>query len=72
MLLVEQNVRLGLGLATHGVVMEGGRVRLHGTAADVLAHPEMGDLFFGGSAAAAARKAAGDPEKRTETRATHP
>jgi hypothetical protein len=40
-------------------------------AADLLVNPEMGDLFFGGSAAAAARKAAGDPENRTEIRATH-
>ena len=52
-LLVEQNVRLGLGLATHGVVMEGGRVRLTGTAAEVRDHPEMATLYLGGSAAAA-------------------
>jgi ABC-type branched-subunit amino acid transport system ATPase component len=51
-LLVEQNVRLGLGLATHGVVMEGGKVRLTGTAAEVRDHPEMGSLYLGGSAAA--------------------
>jgi ABC-type branched-subunit amino acid transport system ATPase component len=51
-LLVEQNVRLGLGLATHGVVMEGGRVRLTGTAAEVRDHPEMATLYLGGSAAA--------------------
>jgi branched-chain amino acid transport system ATP-binding protein len=49
-LLVEQNVRLGLGLATHGVVMEGGRVRLTGTAAEVRDHPEMASLYLGGSA----------------------
>jgi ABC-type branched-subunit amino acid transport system ATPase component len=47
-LLVEQNVRLGLGLAGHGVVLEGGRVRLHGPAADVLANPEIADLYLGG------------------------
>ena len=49
-LLVEQNVRLGLGLATHGVVMEGGKVRLTGTAAEVKDHPEMASLYLGGSA----------------------
>ena len=54
-LLVEQNVRLGLGLATHGVVMEGGRGRLTGTAAEVRDHPEMATLYLGGSAPARAR-----------------
>jgi ABC-type branched-subunit amino acid transport system ATPase component len=46
-LLVEQNVRLGLGLATHGVVMEGGKVRLTGTAAEVRDHPEIANLYLG-------------------------
>jgi branched-chain amino acid transport system ATP-binding protein len=48
-LLVEQNVRLGLGLATHGVVMEGGKVRLTGTATEVRDHPEMATLYLGGA-----------------------
>jgi ABC-type branched-subunit amino acid transport system ATPase component len=48
--LVEQNVRVGLRLATDGVVMEGGRVLLTGSAEDVLNNAEMADLFFGGSA----------------------
>jgi len=47
--IVEQNVRYGLRMATHGVVMESGRVLLAGDAAEVLANPEMADLFFGGS-----------------------
>jgi branched-chain amino acid transport system ATP-binding protein len=49
LLLVEQNVRFGLRLATHGIVMESGRVLLDGRAHEVLANPEMADLYFGGS-----------------------
>jgi ABC-type branched-subunit amino acid transport system ATPase component len=52
-LLVEQNVRMGLHMATHGVVMEGGRVRLTGTAEEVRTNPEIAALFLGGHTAAA-------------------
>jgi branched-chain amino acid transport system ATP-binding protein len=51
--LVEQNVRIGLRWATHGVVMEGGRVRLHGSAKEILEHPEIGELYLGGRPKAA-------------------
>jgi ABC-type branched-subunit amino acid transport system ATPase component len=47
-LLVEQNVRIGLGCATHGIVMESGRVRLGGSSKEVLEHPEIADLYLGG------------------------
>ena len=47
-LIVEQNVRFGLRLASHGVVMESGRVLLTGGAREVLENPEMADLYFGG------------------------
>jgi branched-chain amino acid transport system ATP-binding protein len=46
-LLVEQNARSGLGLASHGVVLEGGRVRLEGTGSEVLNNGEIGRLFLG-------------------------
>jgi branched-chain amino acid transport system ATP-binding protein len=46
-LLVEQNARSGLGLASHGVVLESGRVRLQGTGAEVLGNGEIGRLFLG-------------------------
>jgi ABC-type branched-subunit amino acid transport system ATPase component len=53
LLLVEQNVRMGLQMATHGVVMEGGRVRLTGSADEVRTNPEIASLFLGGHAAPA-------------------
>lgn len=48
-LLVEQNVRAGLAIATYGVVMEAGRVRMQGPAQIVRNDPEMSHLFFGGT-----------------------
>jgi branched-chain amino acid transport system ATP-binding protein len=48
-LLVEQNVRLGLRLASHAVVMEGGRVRLQGSSAEVRDNPEVAELYLGGA-----------------------
>jgi branched-chain amino acid transport system ATP-binding protein len=48
-LLVEQNVRTGLGLASHGVVMESGRVRLEGTHDQILGNPEISHLYLGGT-----------------------
>jgi len=51
-LLVEQNARAGLALASHGVVMENGRVRLAGTGREVLEHPEIGALYLGGTVSA--------------------
>jgi branched-chain amino acid transport system ATP-binding protein len=47
-LLVEQNVRAGLGIATHAVVLEGGRVRIEGTGRELLDNPTIAALFLGG------------------------
>ena len=52
-LLVEQNARAGLAMAGHGVVLENGTVRLTGTGAEVLEHPEIGSLYLGGGAGGA-------------------
>jgi ABC-type branched-subunit amino acid transport system ATPase component len=49
MLLVEQNVRTGLGIATHGVVMESGQVRLEGTDKEILGNPQISHLYLGGT-----------------------
>jgi len=46
-LLVEQNARSGLGLASVGVVMESGQVRLTGPGRELLENPEIGDLYLG-------------------------
>jgi len=50
MLLVEQNARTGLGIATHGIVMESGRIRLQGPGPEVLNNPEIGRLYLGATA----------------------
>jgi ABC-type branched-subunit amino acid transport system ATPase component len=48
-LLVEQNVRAGLGISTHGIVMESGQVRLEGSQKDILDNPQIGHLYLGGT-----------------------
>ena len=50
-LLVEQNVRAGLGIASHGVVMESGQVRLEGTSAEILENSQISHLYLGGTLA---------------------
>ena len=52
-LLVEQNVRAGLALATRGVVMESGQVRLEGTHQEILDNPQISRLYLGGTLTAA-------------------
>ncbi len=48
-LLVEQNVRTGLGISTRGVVMESGQVRLEGTHQEILDNPQISHLYLGGT-----------------------
>ena len=48
-LLVEQNVRAGLGVATQGVVMESGQVRLEGTHKEILGNSQISRLYLGGT-----------------------
>ncbi len=46
-LLVEQNVRLGMNLARYGVVMEQGRVALTGDADGLADNPEVAAMYLG-------------------------
>jgi len=55
LLLVEQNARAGLRLSSHGVVLENGLVRLQGTGREVLEHPEIGQLYLGGTVTSSTR-----------------
>jgi branched-chain amino acid transport system ATP-binding protein len=48
-LLIEQNVRSGLQLASHGVVMQTGRIVLTGSGAEILARPDIGNVLMGGA-----------------------
>ena len=56
-LMVEQNVRFGLSLATHATVLTAGTVALAGPAAEIAAHPSLMDLFFGDAKATGGRQA---------------
>jgi len=51
-LLAEQNVTLALRHASHAHVLEGGTVRLSGTAAELIDHPEVWAAYLGLPAAA--------------------
>lgn len=47
-LLVEQNVRQALSIATRGYVMESGRIVLHDTAANLLQDDRVAQAYLGG------------------------
>jgi branched-chain amino acid transport system ATP-binding protein len=46
-LLIEQNVRLGMHLATDGVVMEAGKVRISAPADKIASDPEVASMYLG-------------------------
>jgi len=49
-LLVEQNARMALRVAHFGCVLEGGRIGLTGSAADLAANPAVREAYLGASA----------------------
>jgi hypothetical protein len=60
-LMVEQNAKKGLEFADLGYVLVSGQLALAGTGAELLANPEVGRLFLGGSGRRSSRRAVAVP-----------
>ncbi|WP_026406251.1 ABC transporter ATP-binding protein [Actinomadura rifamycini] len=58
LLLIEQNARLALDLCTRGYVLEAGRIRAEGAAAELAAGSAVADAYLGGAVSPAGEEKA--------------